>query len=172
MITLRDYQPADKTKLVLLANNQNVSRYLVDTFPYPYTQQDADWWIATGSKANNAVTKVIQDRGEFVGSVGIMPQTGWRNHIAEIGYWLGEAYWGRGIATEALAIMTDYATSDLKYKKLFAPVLEPNKASMRVLEKCGYQLEGILKHEVFKDGKYFDIYHYAASVFTANRKND
>ena len=164
MITLRDYEKSDATRLVLLANNKNVSRYLVDTFPYPYTQEDADWWIETGAKANNSVNKVIQYNGDFVGAVGITPQTGMKKHIAEIGYWLAEEYWGRGITTEALRLMTDYATSYLKYKKLFAPVFEPNKASMRVLEKCGYELEGVLKHEVFKDGKYFDVYHYARGL--------
>lgn len=161
MITLREYKKSDIERLVLLANNYNVSRYLVDTFPFPYTQQDADWWIKIGSKANGTVAKVIESRGEFVGSVGITPQTGWKNHIAEIGYWIGEAYWGKGITTEALKIMTDYAIAKLKFKKLFAPVLEPNIASMKVLEKCGYKLEGILVSEVLKNDKYFDIYHYA-----------
>lgn len=161
MIMLRDYEQSDAARLVFLANNKKVSKYLVDTFPYPYTQQDADWWIATGSITNNAVTKIIQYNGEFVGSVGISPQVGWRNHTAEIGYWLGEAYWGKGIATEAASMMTDYAIADLGYKKLFAAVLAPNKASMRVLEKCGYELEGILKSEVSKDAQLFDIYHYA-----------
>ena len=161
MITLRDYEKSDAARLVLLANNRNVSKYLVYTFPYPYTQSDADWWIETGSKANQAITKVIQYHEEFVGSVGITPQVGWKNHVAEIGYWLGEAYWGQGIATEAVRLMTHYATARLSYKKLFAPVLGPNKASMRVLEKCNYELEGILKYEVSKDKKYFDTYHYA-----------
>ena len=161
MITLRDYEKSDTARLVLLANNRNVSKYLVYTFPYPYTQSDADWWIETGSKANHAVTKVIQYNGEFVGGVGITPQVGWKNHVAEIGYWLGEAYWGRGIATEAVSLMTDYATSHLNYKKLFAPVLGPNKASMRVLEKCRYELEGISKYEVSKGGQYFHIHNYA-----------
>ena len=161
MITLRDYTPSDATRLVSLANNQNVSRYLVDTFPYPYTQQDAEWWIATGSTANQAITKVVQLDGEFIGSVGVAPQAGWKRHIAEIGYWLGEAYWGKGIATEALGQMTEHALSTLGYQKLFAPVLAPNTASMRVLEKCGYEREGILKREVCKNGQFFDIHHYA-----------
>ncbi|MGF1524996.1 MAG: GNAT family N-acetyltransferase [Leptolyngbyaceae cyanobacterium] len=161
MITLRDYRKSDTERLVSLANNKNVSRYLVDTFPFPYTQQDADWWIATGAAANNVVTKVIQYDGEFVGSVGIGPQEGWKRHVAEIGYWLGEAYWGQGIATAAVSQMTDYAIATLGYRKLFAPVLQPNKASRRVLEKCGYALEGILKSEVCKDEQFFDIYHYA-----------
>ncbi|MCH8010780.1 MAG: GNAT family N-acetyltransferase [Candidatus Marinimicrobia bacterium] len=142
-------------------NNENVSRYLVYTFPYPYTKQDAEWWIEIGSKANGSVTKVIEYRGEFVGGVGIKPQTGWKSHLAEIGFWVGEEYWGKGITSEALRTMSDLVFSTMKYKKLFAPVLGPNKASMRVLEKCEYNLEGVLKREVFKGGQYSDVYHYA-----------
>ena len=160
MITLRDYTIKDVERLVTLANNKNVSQYLVNTFPYPYTKSDAVWWIKTGSKANGIVSKVIKYQNLFVGSVGITPQSGWREHVAEIGYWLGEEYWGNGIATKALTQMTDYAFSVLRYRKLFAEVLSENKASMRVLEKCGYELEGILKQEVCKDGKYFDVFYY------------
>jgi len=145
----------------MLANNENVSRYLINTFPYPYTKKDADWWISTGAHENGAVNKVIEYSGKFVGGIGIMPQTGWRDHIAEIGYWIGEAYWGHGIATEALRQMTEYAFLELRYRKLFGPVLEPNHASMKVLEKNNYILEGILKQEVFKNNQYFDIYQYA-----------
>jgi [ribosomal protein S5]-alanine N-acetyltransferase len=130
-------------------------------FPYPYTQKDAKWWIQTGSKAAGAVTRVIEYQDVFVGSVGITPQVGWRDHIAEIGYWIGEPYWGNGIATDALQQMTEYVFSNLHFQKLCAPVLAPNKASMRVLEKCGYELEGILKQEVYKDGHFYDIHHYA-----------
>lgn len=161
MITLRDYQSTDADRLVELANNENVSRYLIDTFPYPYTKQDADWWIASGAHENAAVTKVIEYKGEFVGSVGITPQMGWRSHMAEIGYWLGEDYWGRGIATEALKQMTALAFLEPKYKKLYAPVLAPNRVSMKVLEKNNYRLEGVLRKEVIKHNHYFDIYHYA-----------
>ena len=161
MIRLRDFVEGDIDRLVALANNENVSRYLIYTFPYPYTKRDAESWIHTESRANRSVTKVIEYQGDFVGIVGITPQTGWKDHSAEIGYWVGEEYWGKGIATEALRMMSERAFTVLKYKKLFAPVLGPNKASMRVLEKCGYGLEGVLKDEVYKGGQYFDGYHYA-----------
>ena len=81
--------------------------------------------------------------------------------MAEIGYWVGQEYWGLGIATEALSKMTELALAQLHYTKLFAPVLKPNRASMRVLEKNHYRLEGVLKKEVMKHGQYFDICHYA-----------
>ena len=161
MITLREYTKTDLDRLVYLANNKNVSRYLVYTFPYPYTKQDAEWWIETGSKTEGSVTKVIEYQGEYVGSVGTTRQTGWKQHIAEIGYWIGEEYWDNGIATEALKVMTDLTFASTEIKKLIAPVLSPNKASIRVLQKCGYEFEGVLKIEVKKDHKYFDIHHYA-----------
>lgn len=161
MIALRDYEAGDVDRLVELANNENVSRYLVYTFPYPYTKEDAKYWIEKGAHENGAVTKVIQFERTFVGSIGITPRTGWRSHLAEIGYWLGERFWGRGIATEALRQMTERAFSKSWLDKLFAPVLAPNAASMRVLEKNGYELEGILKEEVEKDGCRFDVHHYA-----------
>jgi ribosomal-protein-alanine N-acetyltransferase len=161
MIVLREYSESDLERLVNLANNQNVSRYLVSTFPYPYTRDDAEWWIGTGSKQNGAVTRVIEYQGLFVGSVGISPQSGWRDHLGEIGYWVAEEYWGKGIATAALRQMTDYGFANRQFRKLYAPVLGPNVASMSVLEKCGYQREAILRDEVQKGGVYFDIHHFA-----------
>lgn len=161
MITLRDYAETDIESLLVLANNKQVSRFLVYTFPYPYTRADAEWWLSTGVKAEGTVTKAIEYNGDFVGSVGLTLQVGWRDHLAEIGYWLGAPYWGKGIATQVAQQMTDYAFSDLKLQKLYAPILAPNKASMRVVEKCGYELEGVLKREVLKDGQYYDIHHYA-----------
>ncbi len=161
MVHLRVYQESDIPRLVELANNKNVSRYLIHTFPYPYTAQDAQWWVTVGANQNRAVTKVIEFEGEFVGSVGIQPQSGWKDHSAEIGYWIGEPYWGKGIATCALREMTRIAFGDLGFRRLVAPVLSPNGRSIKVLERCGYELEGILKAEVHKDGEFFDIHHYA-----------
>jgi ribosomal-protein-alanine N-acetyltransferase len=160
MIVLREYGESDLERLLMLANNRNVSRYLVYTFPYPYTTDDAAWWIGTGSKQNGAITRVIEYQGQFVGSVGITPQSGWRDHLGEIGYWVAEDSWGKGIATAALRQMTDYGFSNRNFRKLFAPVLAPNIASMRVLEKCGYHREAILKDEVQKGGTYFDTHHF------------
>ena len=160
-ISLREYADSDLERLVSLANNENVSRYLVYTFPHPYTVKDAEWWIATGSKHNGAMTRVIEYDGVFVGSVGITPRGGWRDHVAEIGYWVAENYWGKDIATEALRKMTDYGFSRENIRKLIAPVLAPNLASVRVLEKCGYQREAVLKAEVQKGGVFFDIHRFA-----------
>ena len=165
MINLREYIKDDAERLVRLANNKNVSKYLTPFFPFPYTKKDAHWWLETGRNLNDAINRVIEYNEEFVGGIGINPQKGWKSHIAEIGYWIGEEYWGNGIATEALKQMTKLALSTKKYQKLFAPVLGPNKASMQVLEKNNYQLEGVLKHDVIKDDTFFDIYSYAKIIF-------
>jgi RimJ/RimL family protein N-acetyltransferase len=160
--------PSDLERLVRLANDENVSRYLVYTFPHPYTRADAEWWISAGSKENGAATRVIEYRGEFVGLAGITPQSGWRKHLGEIGYWVATEYWGNGIATAALKQMTDHGFVSLGLKKLYAPVLAPNLASMRVVAKCGYELEGILKSEVQKAGRLFDVHHFAKTVGQGN----
>lgn len=161
MVTLRNYQESDKSILAKLANNQAVSRYLTSTFPFPYTVQDADWWINTGAQTQGATNQAIEFNGQFVGSIGVAPQEGWKSHSAEIGYWIGQPYWRKGIATLALEQMTRIAFARLNFQKLFATVLYPNTASIRVLEKCGYRREGTLTREVFKDGSYFDVFHYA-----------
>lgn len=161
MVTLRNYASKDIEPLLVLANNYNVSRFLSYTFPYPYTRADAEWWITAGATAEGSVTKAIEYQGQLVGSVGLVLQVGWRGHLAELGYWLGEPYWGQGLATNAVQMIMESAFSDLKLEKLFASVLAPNKASMRVLEKCGFKLEGILKREVYKDEQFYDVHHYA-----------
>jgi ribosomal-protein-alanine N-acetyltransferase len=161
MIVLREFIDSDLETLVRLANNEVVSRYLAYTFPFPYTKSDGEWWISTGSRQNGVISRVIEYQGQFVGSVGIHPQVGWRSHVAEIGYWVAQEHWHKGIAAAALAQMTDYGFTALQLRKLCAPVLAANIASMKVLEKCGYVLEGILKGEVQKQGTYFDIHQYA-----------
>ena len=160
MLILRDYRAGDVDRLVRLANNENVSRFLVDTFPHPYGLQDASWWIEEGCLGPGAITKVIEIDGCFVGSIGLTRQSGWRSHLAEVGYWIGEPYWGRGVATSALMSMCQHAFVDLEIHKLYAPVLAPNTASMRVLRKCDFKLAGVLADEVSKHGQLYDIHHF------------
>jgi ribosomal-protein-alanine N-acetyltransferase len=160
IITLREHTWSDRERLAELANNERVSRYLRDTFPHPYRLTDAEWWLRAGSTEGGAITRVIEYQGQLVGGVGIKPQSGWRSHLGEIGYWVGEAYWRRGIGTAALAQMTAQAFA-LSFRKLYAPVMAPNVASMRILGKCGYTCEGILKDEVTKHDRVYDIHQFA-----------
>lgn len=161
MITLRAYRPDDIDRLVLLADNARVSRYLTDRFPHPYTRADARWWIEQGAREIHTGAWAIEHNGVLVGGIGITAQDRWRQHLAEIGYWLGEPYWGSGLAAEAVRRVTAATFDDPAIRKIYAPVLAPNHASMRVLEKNGYQREGVLREEVFKRGHYHDLHIFA-----------
>lgn len=154
MIKLREYKANDEDRLVELANNPNVSRFLVNTFPYPYTQEDARWWIQTGSR--NGITRVIEQNGNFVGSVGAEPGSGEKRKQFGIGYWLGEPYWKRGIATEALRLFADELFQTTDVERLQAWIYADNVASKRVLEKAGFTKNAVLRNALFKHGKFFD----------------
>ncbi len=159
MIELRDFEQRDIEVLVKLLNNKNVTQYLTTRIPQPYTTQDAEWWVNTGSKAG--IAKAIDVDGTLVGVISITIGDYENARSAEIGYWLGEDYWGEGIATKAVDKMTNNVFSNSEIVRLFARVFAPNKESMHVLEKCGYTKEGIFKKSIFKGGKYLDEHIFA-----------
>lgn len=160
MITLRNFKKNDVESLTRHANNENIARSLSHRFPSPFSENDALKWITTGAK-NNGIHKAIDLNGECIGSVGITFQPGEHSHCAEIGYWIGEEYWGNGIATDALSQMIDITFVTTNIIRLFAKVFSSNKASMRVLAKCGFKLEGICERAVYKNGQYLDEHIYA-----------
>jgi [ribosomal protein S5]-alanine N-acetyltransferase len=159
---LRPWAVSDKAALVRYANNWNVARSLRDLFPFPYTEADADRWLAraAGSAAAPGIY-AIEVGGEAAGCVAVERQADVERLSAEIGYWLGEPFWGRGIMTEAVARLTALALAESDIVRLFAPVFAWNAASMRVLEKNGYAREAVLRRSGFKDGKIFDRVIYS-----------
>jgi [ribosomal protein S5]-alanine N-acetyltransferase len=160
--TVRSWEWRDRDSLVRHANNRNVWINLRDRFPYPYTLADARYWLemVVGSKPETNFAIAVDD--EAVGGVGytVQPDVGHRS--AEIGYWLGEEFWGRGIATEALIAVTEHAFSTGDLCRLYAHVFAWNPASARVLEKAGYAFEGRLIKSVTKNGQTIDQLMYAA----------
>ena len=154
--TLRPWRAGDEASLVRYANNRNVSGNLKDRFPFPYTAADAAAWIAHASGQVPVVNFAIVVDGDAVGGVGIELGTDVFHRSAEIGYWLGEPFWGRGIASEVLRAVTDYAWATLDVIRLEAGVFSWNPASARVLEKAGYTLEGRLRQAVVKHGRVGD----------------
>jgi RimJ/RimL family protein N-acetyltransferase len=159
--TLRPWRAGDRDSLVRHADNRNVWLNMRDRFPHPYTAADARAWIKRSSAERPFTTLAIEVDGAAVGGVGIQPGTDVFRRSAEIGYWLGEPFWGRGIATEALRAMTEYAFEHFDICRLEAGVFEWNPASMRVLEKAGYVLEGRARLGVTKDGRTGDRLLYA-----------
>ena len=144
------------------ANNRNVWINLRDRFPHPYTHADArnllDMVVGVSPETNFAIA--VDD--EAVGGIGFTVQHDVAHRSAEIGYWLGEEFWGRGIASEALIAVTNHAFANYDLCRLYAHVFDWNPASVRVLEKAGYEFEGRLKKSVTKNGQTIDQLMYAA----------
>ena len=159
--TLRPWRVGDEASLERYANNRNISRNLRDRFPYPYTAADAKAWIAfnVGQVPPVKHFAIVVD-GAAVGGISIEPNDSERRRSAEVGYWLAEPFWGRGIATEALRAITEYGFATFDLCRLEAGVFGWNPASARVLEKAGYALEGRAKHAIVKDGQMTDRLQY------------
>jgi len=158
---LRTPASSDRKEMARLANNRNVWSNLRDVVPHPYYEEDAEDFIQLCRVEDPPYTFIIDYRGKMAGVIGLEPMRDVHRFTAEIGYWIGEPYWNRGIATVAVDLMTHYAFDQLEYKRLHAGVFELNKASMRVLEKCGYAFEGVFRKNVFKEGHFLDEYRYA-----------
>jgi len=134
-----------------------------DAFPHPYTLADADAWLDRAESVRPETNFAIAVRDEAVGGIGLTLHSDVHRYSAEIGYWLGEAFWGRGITTAAVTALTEYAFSSLDLRRLEAGIYSWNPASMRVLEKSGYRREGVMRHSVVKDGQLIDQVLYAAT---------
>jgi len=158
---LRPWTTDDKPALVHNANNRKVWRNLTDTFPHPYTEADADFWIGFANQAAPIIHLAIEVDGKAVGGIGIIAGQGIARHTGLFGYWLGEAHWGKGIATAAAHAMCTRAFSGSQFERLEAQVFAWNPASMHVLEKVGFVREGVHRRSVFKDGQFTDGVMYA-----------
>jgi len=158
---LRPWREDDIERLAELANDVDVSRYMADRFPHPYTVEEARLWIGVHRGISPTNNFAIEVDGKVAGGIGMDPLEGERRITAVFGYWLGRAYWGRGIATAACAAFTDYAMNERGFVRLEAAVYAPNVASMRVLEKCGYTCEGTMRKAIVKRGELLDAYLYA-----------
>ncbi|MXZ91045.1 MAG: GNAT family N-acetyltransferase [Chloroflexi bacterium] len=158
---LRSFHPDDAPALAKYANNRNVSRNLWDKHPYPYRLADAAEWIQYAMQQEPETIFAIASATEVIGCIGMLPQSDVARLSAEVGYWLGEPFWGQGITTSALQALTEYAFTQLGMVRLFASVMEWNPASARVLEKAGYQYEGRLRKSAIKDGQIIDQWLYA-----------
>jgi ribosomal-protein-alanine N-acetyltransferase len=168
---LRPWHVADKAALVRHANNRKVWRNLTDAFPHPYTEADADAWFEVASRPGRSVHLAIEVDGSAVGGLGAIAGEGVACATAQFGYWLGEAHWGKGLATAAARALVARITSMKLFARLEAPVFEWNPPSMRVHEKAGFTREGVLRHSVTKDGQLIDsvMFAYIAEVSSHER---
>ena len=160
-IVLRPPAAGDIIPIATLANNKKVWDNLRDYFPHPYSEGDAESFINFIKNENPPVTFAIDYNGQFCGMISLVPQRDVYRKTAEIGYWLGEPFWGKGIMTTAIRLITEYGFSQsFDFIRLYAGVFEYNRASMRVLEKNGYRKEGISQKNIFKNGKIYDEHRF------------
>ena len=158
---VRSWRPMDRKPLARHANNPRVAQNLRDLFPHPYTIEDAKQWIDRCLHEKPETNFAIDVDGEAIGGIGIILQTDIYRKNAEIGYWLGEAFWGQGIMTPVLNSMVKYIFQNFDLERIFAGIIQHNEASIRVLEKAGFVCEAVFKKSIFKNGKLYDEHIYS-----------
>ncbi len=160
-LQLRPLQASDQKALAAAANNKKIWNNVRDAMPHPYSDNDAMAFIKFVKTENpNNILAIIYD-GEFAGMIGLHLQKDVYRLSAELGYWLAEPFWGRGIATKAVNLMLEHGFATLQLNRIYAGVFEHNLASMRVLEKCGFEKEGISRQAVIKNNIVLDEHRFA-----------
>ena len=160
--TVRPWAATDLDTLVLHANNRHVSVHLRDRFPFPYEPEHGRKFLDWIVRQPSPTVWALEVGGEAAGGIGIELHTDVERVSAEIGYWLGEAAWGRGIVTEALTAVTAEVFRQFDLTRIYALPFADNLASVRVLEKSGYVREGHLRRSAIKDEIVRDQLLYAA----------
>jgi ribosomal-protein-alanine N-acetyltransferase len=165
---LRDWIPDDAGSLARHANNPKIAATMRDAFPSPYTPEDAHRFIsmATGSTPNFFLA--IEVMGEAIGGIGIHPLDDVKRRSAEIGYWLTEPFWGKGIVTDAVRSLVPVAFKKYDIVRLQAGIFSNNPASMRVLEKCGFIREAVHRNAITKNGTLLDEVIYVHFGYIGN----
>ena len=153
---LREFRPGDEEPLARYANDRRVWRNLKDAFPHPYTLDHARAWVAQNQYDDPPHHLAIVADGRLVGGIGLELKPDIWRFSAELGYWLAQEYWGRGIMSQAVAAMVDYAFSNFQINRLWAGAFSWNAASIRVLEKAGFKFEARLEQSAFKDNAFVD----------------
>jgi RimJ/RimL family protein N-acetyltransferase len=158
--TIRPLRTSDAEALTKHVSAWTVARNLA-AVPHPYHRSMAEQWLAVESTRTPLTHFAIALGDELIGVIGLERESGICSHCAEIGYWLGESFWGRGIVSEAVVALTEWAFTEAGVVRLQAGVFARNPASARVLEKAGYQLEGRARARYFREGEYIDSLLYA-----------
>ena len=159
-IRLRQLDFYDKSNLAKLLNNEKVWNNLRNHIPYPYDEKDAEFFINLTKEEKPKQNFGIEFKEQLCGVIGLIIQKDVYQKSAEIGYWLGEPFWGLGIATKAIELITNYGFDKLKLNRIYTGIFEYNLASMRVLEKNGFKKEGIFKNAIFKNDKIYDEHRF------------
>lgn len=158
---VRSWRIDDATALAEVANNRNVWLKMRNVFPHPYTIEHAESYLGQAVGRAPETSFCIEVDGQVGGGIGLHFATDVHCHTVEIGYWLGEPFWRRGIMPHAVRKIVAYGFAALPIERVEAYVFGNNPASARVLEKCGFSFEGRMRRHVFKDGEFLDSLIYA-----------
>lgn len=160
---IRKWRMSDAADLAAALSNKNILDNLRDGLPYPYTEQDGEEYISAMLSAdeNDTFAFAITVDGKAVGSIGVFRQENIHRRTAELGYYIAEEYWGRGIMTEAVRRICRYIFENSDIIRIFAEPFAHNAASCRVLEKAGFQYEGTLRSNAVKNGRVVDMKMYS-----------
>jgi len=163
MVTIREWREDDAEALALLLNNKKILDNLRDGLPYPYTVSDALFYIKSCISAdkNSNFCFAIVYNDEVVGSIGVFRQGNIHFRTAELGYYIGEKFWGKGITTEAVRLACKRVFDNTDIVRIYAEPFAENHASSRVLEKNGFVLEGVMRKNAYKNGAFRDMKLYA-----------
>ena len=158
--TLRTWQTEDAASLAQYLNNKNIWNNCRDGLPYPYSQEDANVFLAMVQAKENIHDFCIEVNGEAVGNIGFIPATDVERFSAEVGYWIGEPFWNQGIVTDALKKLSTIISNTLikyVYSQSYLSITPP---SMRVLEKVGFTKVGIMQKAIFKNDNFMNAHYY------------
>lgn len=163
MIIIREWKVSDAKALAGLLNDKKILDNLRDGLPYPYTESDALWYINSCLSAdkNEQFCFAVAYNDKVVGSIGIFRQGNIHFRTAELGYYIGAEYWGKGIMTESVRLACERVFDNTDIVRIYAEPFAENTASCRVLEKNGFVLEGIMRKNAYKNGTYRDMKLYA-----------
>ncbi|MCO6496228.1 MAG: GNAT family N-acetyltransferase [Chitinophagaceae bacterium] len=158
---IRPWNISDLNSLVKYANNWSIAKNMTNMFPHPYSEKDGKSFIEMATRDNPIHIFAIDVQSEAVGGIGIHPQSDIFIKNAELGYWLGEPFWGQKIISRAVSQMIDFGFSTYEIDRIFARPFGTNTASQRILEKNNFKLEGRYEKVIFKNGEYIDELVYA-----------
>jgi ribosomal-protein-alanine N-acetyltransferase len=160
-ISLQPLSEEHAAELARLANNRKIWNNLMDYIPHPYTLKDAYEFIQLTTSETPKMTFGIIHKKQLCGVIGLVRKTDVYRLTADLGYWVGEPHWGRGMATQAIKKITTYGFKELKLHRISAYVFDFNKASMRALEKNGFEREGILRKAAIKNDQILDLHIFS-----------
>jgi ribosomal-protein-alanine N-acetyltransferase len=160
-ISLRLWESRDIKDLIEYANNPNIAQNMTNAFPHPYTKEAGLKFIEIAQSHSPAHVFAICVNNQAVGAIGVHPQADIHEKCAELGYWLAEPFWGKGIMSVAVKQMIEYAFQNFTIVRLYARPFSSNIGSQKVLHKCGFKLEARLKKSIYKNETFLDELIYA-----------